>query len=461
MRIHHSFVVASMAVLFVFDSTTTNTVSASSGIDGFRISTILRRSLNARSHNSDSESTNDEPTEARPVQKSGVPQLGLSPAMMQRISAGLVTTIAKFSADKEAGVDFPTQQEMTQAVDQALWTSDYTNFVKVSQAIKISIDALADRKLAEGQTGKSRATKVPNLASSSVQSSAEQIATALLETIEMFCEQKASGGRLPTATEVNQALTPALQKIDFRDVKKGAEALKVGLDHMGPTKLPVAEELPRTRELINTDSVNSNEDSNQVGPSRTRFGSPSGVPQLGLSPEMMQRISTGLVSTIAKFLADQQAGVEFPTRQEMSQAVDKALWTSDYTNFIKVAQAIKMSIDALADRKLAEGKTGTSRASKVSDVTSSSVSSSADRIAAALLETIHLFCSDRAAGGQLPTPAEVNKALTPALQKIDFSDVRRGAEALKLGLDHMAPIKGSAVLGSSLSGQNHEAEVQA
>ncbi|EGG11182.1 uncharacterized protein MELLADRAFT_102776 [Melampsora larici-populina 98AG31] len=444
MRINYSFVVSSMALLFVLDSTNTNSVSATSGVDGFSIRTILRRSLNARSLASDEENTNDESVEEHPVQESGVPHLGLSPAMMQRISSGLVSSIAKFSADKEAGVEFPTQQEMTEAVDQALLTSDLTNFSKVAQAIKKSIDALADRKLAEGQTGKTRSSNGPKLTSPSAQSSAEQIAVALLDTIEMFCQEKAAGGQLPTATEVNKALTPALQQIDFSNVKRGAEAVKSGLDHMVPNtnSIPV--------ESRQSDNAESESDQVEVEPSTTPYASSSGVPQLGLSASMMQRISAGLVSSIAKFSADKEAGVEFPTQQEMSQAVDQALSTSDYTNFVKVSQAIKNSIDALAYRKLAEGKTGKSRATKVPKLSSEYAQSSADQIAAALLETIHIFCEDKTAGGQLPTATEVNKALTPALQRIDFSDVKKGAEAVKLGLDQMGPNKSSIVRGLPL-----------
>ncbi|KAH9820551.1 secreted protein [Melampsora americana] len=235
MRINYGFVATSMALLFVLDITNTNSVSASPGAEVTRlIRTIRRRSLDVGSASANDDPSQGEPTGIRPTRQSGVPQLGLSPAMMQRISAGLVSTISKFSADMEAGVEFPTQPEMTQAVDQALATSDYRNFVKVAQAIKNSIDALADRKIAEGETGKSR-SKIPKMSTSSSCSptSAEQIATALLDTIQMFCEQKAQGGKLPNASEVNQALTPALQNIDFSDVKKGAEAVKFGMDHLG------------------------------------------------------------------------------------------------------------------------------------------------------------------------------------------------------------------------------------
>ncbi|EGG02498.1 uncharacterized protein MELLADRAFT_91327 [Melampsora larici-populina 98AG31] len=236
MRINHSFVVASMALLFVLEFTNTNTVSANSGGDGSGLIRVLRRrSLSAESPNTNEETTQGEPIATHPVQQSGVPQLGLSAGMIQLISTGLVRSIAKFSADKEAGVEFPTQQEMTQAIDQALWTSDSTNSAKVAQAIKNSIDALADRKLAEGETGRNRTSKVSKPTPPSARTSSDQIAAALLQTIHAFCEDKAAGGRLPTATEVNKALTPALQSIDFGNVKKGAGAVKFGLDQMGTT----------------------------------------------------------------------------------------------------------------------------------------------------------------------------------------------------------------------------------
>ncbi|KAH9821761.1 secreted protein [Melampsora americana] len=239
MRINYGFVVTSMTLMFVFDSSLTNSVSASSGVEvpSF-ISTLLRRSLNAASTSGNEDSTQGEATQIRPTRQSGVPQLGLSATMMQRMSAGLVDSIAKFSADMAEGVEFPTQSEMTQAVDQALATSDYRNFAKVAQAIKNSIDALADRKLAESETGESRLSKTSKslVSNSSFSTSAEQIATAILETMKLFCTQKVQGGRLPSASEVNEALTPALQNIDFSNVKKGAEAVKLGLDHMIPNK---------------------------------------------------------------------------------------------------------------------------------------------------------------------------------------------------------------------------------
>lgn len=239
MFVNYVFVAASMAVLLVLDPSITNSVSASSGAEAPSfMRTLRRRTLNLRSTGADEESTQDKPSGLRPTGQAGVPQLGLSPAMMQKVSGGLVSSIAKFSADKEAGVEFPTQAEMTRAVDEALWTSDTTNFLKVALAIKFNIDALADRKLAEEKTGTGRLTKVSksSLSKSSSQSSAEQIASALLDTIHMFVEQKARGGKLPDATEVNRALTPALQNIDFSDVKKGAEAVKFGLDSMGPSR---------------------------------------------------------------------------------------------------------------------------------------------------------------------------------------------------------------------------------
>ncbi|EGG08196.1 uncharacterized protein MELLADRAFT_123221 [Melampsora larici-populina 98AG31] len=246
MHINYGFVATSMALLFVLDITNTNSVSAAPGADLTRLIRIIRRrSLDAGSTSANEESSQGEPTGISPTRQSGVPQLGLSSAMMQRVSAGLVSSIAKFSADMQAGVEFPTQAEMTKAVDEALENSDDRYFFKVAQAIKNSIDALADRKLAEGETGESRVSKAPksDLNKLSFPRSSEQIATALLETIHMFCEQRAAGGRLPNASEVNRALTPALQDIDFVNfnkvnVKKGAEAVKFGLDHMsGPNKV--------------------------------------------------------------------------------------------------------------------------------------------------------------------------------------------------------------------------------
>ncbi|EGG06294.1 uncharacterized protein MELLADRAFT_106911 [Melampsora larici-populina 98AG31] len=235
MRINYGFVAASMALLFVLDFTNTNSVSASSAAEGSRLTRVIRRrSLSTSSVGDNEDSTQVAPSDIR----SGAPLLGLSSAMMQRISVGLVSTIAKYSDDMESGVEFPTQEEMTQAVDQALLTSDYTNFSKVAQAIKNSIDGLADRKVAESETGKSRASKVSKnvISNPAAASSADQIATALLDTIHMFCEQKLAGGRLPNASEVNQALTPAFQDIDFGNVKKSTRAVKFGLDQMGPSK---------------------------------------------------------------------------------------------------------------------------------------------------------------------------------------------------------------------------------
>ncbi|EGG05612.1 uncharacterized protein MELLADRAFT_87882 [Melampsora larici-populina 98AG31] len=253
MRINYGFVATSVALLFVLDSSVTNSVSASPGAEASRfVRTLVRRSLNAGGANDDS--TQGQSGPARP---SGVPQLGLSPAMMQRVSAGLVSSIAKFSADMEAGVEFPTQEEMTKAVDEALETADDRYFFKMAQAIKNSIDALADRKLAEGETGENRASKAPKSALNKLTfpRSSQQIATALLETIHMFCEQRAAGGRLPNASEVNRALTPALQEIDFVNftkvnVKKGAEAVKFGLDHMGPntnSEIPIPAQKPEVQ----------------------------------------------------------------------------------------------------------------------------------------------------------------------------------------------------------------------
>ncbi|EGG02537.1 uncharacterized protein MELLADRAFT_66319 [Melampsora larici-populina 98AG31] len=250
MRINYSFVATSISLLFAFDFTNMNNVSASPGFDPSRIRTLLRRSLNTRSHKSGEEINNDESVvpEARPIQQSGVPQLGLSPEMMKKISDGLVGSIAKFSADKFSGIQFPTQQEMSQSIQEAILISDHTNFFKVTQAIKNSIDALADRKLAESQTGKSRSSNVPKLSSPSIQSCAEQIAAALLSIIEMFCEEKSSGGRLPTSSEVNKALTPAFQRIDFSNLKKSSEVVKSGLefDQMSssPKKNSIVQGLP-------------------------------------------------------------------------------------------------------------------------------------------------------------------------------------------------------------------------
>ncbi|KAH9818458.1 secreted protein [Melampsora americana] len=219
------FVATSLTVFFVLDPTNTNSVSAAFPAEGPRlIRTLRRRSVNTGSLNPRQDNSSAKP--------SGVPHLGLSADTMQTISAGLASSIAKFSADKEAGVGFPSQPEMSEAVNKAIQTADFTNFTKVAQAVKENIDALAEKKLAEGKVDKSAAKPTPP--SSAPQTSADKIAAAILETIQKFCDQKSAGGNLPTAAEVSKALTPALQKIDFSNVKSGAEAVKSGLDHMTP-----------------------------------------------------------------------------------------------------------------------------------------------------------------------------------------------------------------------------------
>ncbi|EGG06700.1 uncharacterized protein MELLADRAFT_106527 [Melampsora larici-populina 98AG31] len=226
MRINYSFIATSMALVFVLDPINTNSVSAASPAEVPRLfRTLRRRFVTTRSLN-----RRQDTSAAKPA---GVPQLGLSADTMEIVSAGLVSTIAKFSADKETGSAFPNQEEMSKAVGQALDKSGSTDFTKVAQALKTNIDALADKKRAEGKVDK--AAK-PAPVASTPKTSEDKIAAALLETIQKFCDQKAAGGNLPTAAEVSKALTPALQKIDFHNVEEGGEAIKSGLDHMTPSQ---------------------------------------------------------------------------------------------------------------------------------------------------------------------------------------------------------------------------------
>ncbi|EGG06699.1 uncharacterized protein MELLADRAFT_124250 [Melampsora larici-populina 98AG31] len=230
MYVNYGVVATSMALLFVLDPINTNSVSAASPAEVPRLLRTLRR----RSVNIGSLNPRQDTSAAKPA---GVPQLGLSAGTMEIVSAGLVSTIAKFSADKEAGAAFPNQEEMSKAVGQAIDKAGLSDFTKLAQAVKTNIDALAEKKLAEGKVDK--AAK-PAPAASTPKTSEDKIAAALLETLQKFCDQKAAGGNLPTAAEISKALTPALQKIDFSNIKNGAEAVKSGLDNMSPAKTPAA-----------------------------------------------------------------------------------------------------------------------------------------------------------------------------------------------------------------------------
>lgn len=74
-------------------------------------------------------------------------------AVIDKISVGLASTIAKFSEAKDAGAELPTLDEMSQTVGGALKSSDTNNRGQSSRAVKAALDALADRKLAEAKSG--------------------------------------------------------------------------------------------------------------------------------------------------------------------------------------------------------------------------------------------------------------------------------------------------------------------
>lgn len=81
---------------------------------------------------------------------------GISSAVIDKISVGLASTIAKFSEAKDAGAELPGLEEMSQTIGGALTSSDTNNRGQSSRAVKAALDALAEHKLAEATSGGSK-----------------------------------------------------------------------------------------------------------------------------------------------------------------------------------------------------------------------------------------------------------------------------------------------------------------
>ncbi|KAH9814157.1 hypothetical protein DFH28DRAFT_1127769 [Melampsora americana] len=161
-------------------------------------------------------------------------QLGSPLVLMDKISAGLIRIIAKFSADKNFEVQSPTQIEMAIiAMGQAIAHADMTCFTKIEEAIKHSIGALPDQKLFEVITGNlsSFSLNLPGF-NLSLNLPQNQLTTALLDTIQTFYRELAYTARLPAPVEVLNQLNPELQKIDLNEMINNAKKIRNNLDSL-------------------------------------------------------------------------------------------------------------------------------------------------------------------------------------------------------------------------------------
>lgn len=70
----------------------------------------------------------------------------------------------------------------------------------------------------------------------------------------------------------------------------------------------------------------------------------------------MDLVGAGLAGTIVKYCSIKEQGAPFPSVAEMSAVITKAV--AGKTNRIDGAKAMKTDLDALADKKLAESRSG-------------------------------------------------------------------------------------------------------
>ncbi|EGG04175.1 uncharacterized protein MELLADRAFT_65094 [Melampsora larici-populina 98AG31] len=199
---------------------------------------------------------------------------------VDRISAGLATTIAKFSALKDANLELPTAAEISEAMSKAAESVDSSQFSQALRAYKTGIDGLLDRKLAEGGksggTGPitdhefeirtssknkrqmrggggrgspsaataSTGTATPSPSSATPSSGAagaassppmskdmlDGIAAAFLALVTKFVDAKSGGGRLPTGEDISQTLQDVIKTSDIKNRMETALAAKTALE---------------------------------------------------------------------------------------------------------------------------------------------------------------------------------------------------------------------------------------
>ncbi|KAH9821660.1 hypothetical protein DFH28DRAFT_1104110 [Melampsora americana] len=192
--------------------------------------------------------------------------------IINRLSADLADTIAKYSKVKEAGKKMPTTSELTAALKIAMKKGG-NDPVAHAQATKAAIDGLAEAKLSgSNSTGSdapasdSPASESPASNSTSKLSARQELpmggdpaptdsnsasgapkfkssdvrrfANKFLKMVTAFADAKAAGGSLPTAEEIAQVLHHLQQTLDPTDKRKSAHATHAAFMELAASKYP-------------------------------------------------------------------------------------------------------------------------------------------------------------------------------------------------------------------------------